>query len=196
MVEAGGRSIACGILVDAAGAWADDVAELAGMALRGLQPMRRTAATIGVPDDIAAMLPWHPFVAPVDESFYFKPEAGTIMVSLSDETPSDPCDAYADDLDVALALERFHEATIVPRARLIASWAGLRTFALDRLPVVGFEPGAENFFWYAGQGGYGIQTSPAHSALAAKLILGQALDPAEAEIAAAFRSDRSMAAAA
>ena len=94
------------------------------------------------------------------------------MVSLSEETPSEPCDAYADDLDVAMALERFHAATIVPRARPIATWAGLRTFAPDRLPVVGFDAEAEDFFWYAGQGGIGIQTSPAHSALAAKLVLG------------------------
>ena len=110
---------------------------LCGVARRGLQPMRRTAATIGVPDELSALLSTHPFVAPVDNSYYFKPDAGAIMVSLSEEAPSEPCDAYADDLDVATALERFHEATIVPRARPIATWAGLRTFAPDRLPVVG-----------------------------------------------------------
>jgi D-arginine dehydrogenase len=112
------------------------------------------------------------------------------MVSLSDETPSDPCDAYADDLDVALALERFHTATIVPEVRPSATWAGLRTFSPDRLPVVGFDPGMEGFFWYAGQGGIGIQTAPAHSELAAKLILGESLEPVEAEIAEAFSCRR------
>ncbi len=191
-VQAGSHSIACAILVNAAGAWVDEVASLAGARRRGLRPMRRTAATLPVPDGIARMLPSHPFVAPVDGSFYFKPETGTIMVSLSEETPSDPCNAYPEDLDVALALERFHEATIVPRARPSATWAGLRTFAADRLPVVGFDPEAEGFFWYAGQGGTGIQTSPAHSVLAAKLVLGQELDAMEREVAAAFRCDRAL----
>lgn len=196
LVDAGENQIACGTIVNASGAWGDELAALCGVARRGLQPMRRTAATIGVPDELSALLASHPFVVSVDNSYYFKPDAGAIMVSLSEEAPSEPCDAYADDLDVATALERFHEATVVPRARPIATWAGLRTFAPDRLPVVGYEPGAPGFFWYVGQGGIGIQTSPAHSALAAKLILGQALDPVEAEIAAAFRCDRSMSAAA
>jgi D-arginine dehydrogenase len=131
-----------------------------------------------------------PFVAPVDESFYFKPDAGAIMVSLSDETPSDPCDAWPEDEDVALALDRFGEATIVPITRPIATWAGLRTFAPDRLPVIGFDRRSPRFFWYAGQGGYGIQTSPALSALGAKLVLGEALDPVDAELAAALDSGR------
>ena len=196
LVEAGEHRIACGIIADAAGAWGDVVAELCGVSRCGLQPMRRTAATIGVPDELAAVLATHPFVSPVDTSYYFKPDAGAIMVSLSEETPSEPCDAYADDLDVATALEHFHAATIVPRARPIATWAGLRTFAPDRLPVLGFDAEAESFFWYVGQGGIGIQTSPAHSALAAKLALGQPLDPEEAAIAAAFRRDRPMAAVA
>jgi len=190
LVRAGEKDVACRILVDAAGAWADDVAAHAGVAKRGLQPMRRTAATVGVPDELKPLLARHPFVAPADESFYFKPDAGAIMVSLSDETPSEPCDAWADDFDVALALDRFHAATIVPPARPIATWAGLRTFAPDRLPVVGFDADAENFFWYAGQGGYGIQTSPALSALAAKLICGEALEEREAGIARVLDSGR------
>jgi D-arginine dehydrogenase len=185
-VSAGSETFECGILVDAAGAWADEVAGLAGAPRRGLQPMRRTAATIPVPPAIAALLASTPFVAPVDNSFYFKPEAGAVMVSLCDATPSEPCDAWADDLDVALALERFHAATIVPKARPTATWAGLRTFAPDGDPVVGFEPAAPGFFWYAGQGGYGIQTSPALSALAAKLVLGEPLDAEEATLASAL----------
>ena len=196
LIEAGEHRVACSTIVNASGAWGDEIASLCSVARRGLQPMRRTAATIGVPEELSALLSTHPFVAPIDNSYYFKPDAGAIMVSLSEEAPSDPCDAYADDLDVATALERFHEATVVPRARPIATWAGLRTFALDRLPVVGFDPAAPGFFWYVGQGGIGIQTSPAHSMLAAKLILGQALDPVEAEIAGTFRCDRFMSAAA
>jgi D-arginine dehydrogenase len=112
------------------------------------------------------------------------------MVSLSDETPSEPCDAQSDDYDVALALDRFHSATIVPESRPIATWAGLRTFAPDRLPVVGFDAAANGFFWYAAQGGYGIQTSPALSALAAKLVMGETLDAKETVLAAALDSRR------
>ena len=127
-------------------------------------------------------MPALPAVFPVDESFYFKPEARSIMVSLADETPSEPCDAYPEDFDVAMALERFHEATIFPRSRPVATWAGLRTFAPDRTPVVGFDSRAENFFWCAGQGGYGIQTAPALSALAARLLLGAGPAPGDEEL--------------
>jgi D-arginine dehydrogenase len=190
LVSTPDRAIACAVIVNAAGAWADQIAELAGVRRRGLQPMRRTAATIEVPPDMAELLPSLPFVTPIDESFYFKPEARSIMVSLSEETPSEPCDAYPEDLDVAIALERFHAATVVPRVRPTATWAGLRTFPPDRNPVVGFDGEAPGFFWYAGQGGYGIQTSPALSALGAKLLLADELDPAEAELAAALDSRR------
>lgn len=189
-VTAGRHSIACGIIVDAAGAWAERVAALAGAGPPGLTPMRRTAATIGLPPELASLLPALPAVIPVDESFYFKPDAGALMVSLSEETPSEPCDAHPEDIDVAAALERFHEATIVPRARPIATWAGLRTFAPDRLPVVGFDREVPGFFWYAGQGGYGIQMSPALSALGAKLVLGEALDQMETALAASIEVKR------
>lgn len=194
-VIAAGQEVACGVIVNAAGAWADEVAALAGAKRMNMQPLRRTAATIGVPDDLAALAAEHPATIPVEESFYFKPEGGALMVCLSEETPSEPCDAYADDLDVATALERFHTATIVPRARPTATWAGLRTFAPDRLPVVGSDPEVEGFFWYAGQGGSGIETAPALSALAAKVLLGEALEPLEAALtrrfcARRFASDR------
>ena len=189
-LDADAGAFVCRHLVNASGAWADRVAAIAGVAPKGLQPMRRTAATIGVPDEIAAMLPHHPFATAVDESFYFKPETGTIMVSLSEETPSEPCDAHPEDIDVATALERFHQATIVPRARPLATWAGLRTFAPDRLPVVGADPETPGFFWYVGQGGYGIQTSPAHSALAAKALIGEPLSAEEVDILHAFRPGR------
>lgn len=178
--------IACAILVDAAGAWADEVAAMAGAPRCGMQPMRRTAATINVPPEMEPLLSSLPFAAPADESFYFKPEAGGLMVSLADETPSEPCDAWPDDLDVALALDRFHAATIVPPARPAATWAGLRTFAPDRSPVIGLDPETPGFFWHAGLGGYGIKTSPALSTLSAKLILGEALDGEEVELAQAL----------
>jgi len=189
-VLAGDMEIECAVLVDAAGAWADRIAEMAGIPACGLQPMRRTAATMPVSAEVEALLPRLPFAAPVDESFYFKPEARSIMVSLSDESASDPCDAYADDYDVALALERFHAATIVAPARPTATWAGLRTFAADRRPVVGFDLNAPGFFWYAGQGGYGIQTSPALSELGAKLVLDAPLDEPEAAFAQALSPGR------
>jgi len=189
-VDAGERSFVCAVVVNAAGAWADRIAALAGVAGVGLEPRRRTAATLPVPPEVAALLPSHPFATAVDESFYFKPETGAIMVSLSEETPSEPCDAYADDLDVAKALECFHAATIVPRARPTAAWVGLRTFAQDRVPVVGFDSDRPGFFWYAGQGGYGIQTAPALSALAAKAVLTTPLDTEDAEALRALRPDR------
>ena len=189
-IRAGGVEFACDVLVNAAGAWAERIAAMAGLAGCGLQPMRRTAASIPVPQDVEALLPTLPFAAPVDESFYFKPEARSIMVSLSDETPSEPCDAYADDYDVALALERFHAATTVPPVRPSATWAGLRTFAPDRRPVVGFDSEAPGFFWYAGQGGYGIQTSPALSILGAKLILSAPLEETEGGLAQALAPER------
>jgi D-arginine dehydrogenase len=189
-VTAGERKIAARILVDASGPWADSVAAIAGVSPLLLQPMRRTAATIEVPAELVPRLAETPLAMPVDQTFYFKPEARAIMVSLSEETPSDPCDAWPDDLDVALALDRFHAATIVPPVKPTATWAGLRTFAPDRNPVVGFDAVVPGFFWYAGQGGYGIQTSPALSAFGAKLILGDPLDEAEAGIASVLSSRR------
>jgi D-arginine dehydrogenase len=189
-VTAGEREIAAEIIVNAAGAWADLVAALSGVPRRGLQPKRRTAATIDVPTGLVPNMQETPLTMPVDTSFYFKPSASSIMVSLSEETPCEACDAWPEDFDVALAVDRFHAATIVPPARPIATWAGLRTFAPDGDPVVGFDPAAAGFFWYAGQGGYGIQTSPALSSLGAKLALGEAIDDEEAGIAAIVSPDR------
>jgi D-arginine dehydrogenase len=183
-VTAGGRRFSAGVLVNAAGAWADAIAGMAGLAARRLQPRRRTAANVAVPGSLAGVLANHPFVAPVDESYYFKPETGAVMVSLSDETECDACDAVPEEMDVALALDRFYAATLVPPVRPNAAWAGLRTFAPDRRPVVGFDAGSPHFFWYAGQGGYGIQTSPALSELAAHMILGDMLDAADVRLAA------------
>lgn len=190
LIVAGGTEIRAGIVVNAAGAWAEDISLRAGLQGRGLQPFRRTAATIPMPSDVARAVAELPVATAVDDSFYFKPEAGDMLVSLSEETLSLPCDAYPDDLDVAIALERFHEATTVPRARPKASWAGLRTFAPDRDPVVGFEGDIPGFFWCAGQGGFGLQTAPALSALAASILLDEPLDSAEADLAQALRPGR------
>ncbi len=157
------------ILVDAAGAWADDVATRAGIAPLGLQPMRRSIAVIPAPEayDIAG---W-PLIADSAEGWYAKPDAGRLYVSPAEEIPVDPHDAYVDDMVLAEGLWRFEQAVDVPVTRVERSWAGLRTFAPDRTPVVGF--GGDGFFWLAGQGGYGIQTSPALSALATALVKGE-----------------------
>jgi D-arginine dehydrogenase len=114
-------------------------------------------------------------VIDVDEQFYFKPEAGRILASPADETPSDPCDAWADDMDVAICIERVQAAADIPVRRITRSWAGLRSFVADRSPVIGFDAGVPGFFWLAGQGGYGVQTAPAAARTAAALARGQAL---------------------
>ena len=161
-------AFAAPVVVNAAGAWADHVAGQAGLAPIGLQPKRRTAALIdGPPLDFAA---W-PLVIEAAERFYFKPDAGRLLISPADETDSEPCDVQPDNLDIAVAADRIETATTLTIRRITHRWAGLRTFAPDRTPVCGFDPRVDGFFWLAGQGGYGIQTSPALAALAAKLIL-------------------------
>ena len=156
------------VVINAAGAWADVLARRAGVREVGLQPRRRTALIVDVPPgmDVDA---W-PMVIDTDEQFYFKPDAGALLLSPADETPSEPCDAWPDDWDVAVAVDRVQNATILEIERVRRSWAGLRSFVSDREPVVGFAPEARGFFWLAGQGGYGIQTAPAMSALAAALV--------------------------
>lgn len=163
------------LVVNAAGAWGDSVAALAGIVAVPLQPLRRTAVLIDVPAGMDAS-DW-PAVVAVDESQYFKPDAGLLLISAADENPSPPCDAQPEELDVAIAVDRFETLTgrLVPRIR--HRWAGLRVFSPDRTPVIGFEPTAPGFFWCAGQAGYGIQTSPALGRAAASLALGRALPP-------------------
>lgn len=163
------------VVVNAAGAWADEVAALAGVAPVPLQPLRRTAVLIDLPEGVDAA-PW-PAVIAIDESHYFKPDAGLLLISPADETPSPPCDAQPEELDVAIAVDRFETLTGRPVRRVRHRWAGLRVFSPDRTPVVGFEPSAPGFFWCAGQGGYGIQTSPALGRAAAALALGRPLPP-------------------
>jgi D-arginine dehydrogenase len=142
------------IIVNAAGAWCDVVAGLAGVRPCGLVPKRRTAFTFDAPDglDISA---W-PATIDIDEQFFFKPEAGRILGSPADETPSPPCDAQPEELDLALGVDRIEKATNLTVRRLANKWAGLRSFVADKTPVAGFDPEAEGFFWLAGQGGYTV----------------------------------------
>ncbi|MFO1426856.1 MAG: FAD-binding oxidoreductase [Steroidobacteraceae bacterium] len=165
-----GGELEAGTIVNAAGAWAGEVAWLAGALPIGLAPLRRTAFTIDLPEGVEARA-W-PCVIDVEERLYFKPDAGRLLVSPADETPSVPCDAQADDFDVALAVERLEAMTSLRVTRVRARWAGLRTFAPDRTPLVGFDPRAPGFFWLAGQGGYGLQTSAAMARAAAALATG------------------------
>jgi D-arginine dehydrogenase len=167
-----GESFAAPILVNAAGAWADVVAKLAGVQPIGLEPKRRTIITFDAPPstDLAGL----PFAKTVGDELYFAPESGRLFASPMDEVPSDPCDAQPDEYEVALAAHRMEERTTVNVERIHSRWAGLRTFTPDRHPVVGLADGAEGFFWLAGQGGFGLQTSPAMAALAASLIAGHA----------------------
>lgn len=156
------------VVINAAGAWADVIARRGGVREVGLQPRRRTALIVAVPPEMEVDA-W-PMVIDIDEQFYFKPDAGALLLSPADESPSEPCDAWPDDWDVAVAVDRVQKATTLEVDRVRRSWAGLRSFVADRTPVVGYAPDAPGFFWLAGQGGYGIQTAPAMAMLAAALV--------------------------
>ncbi len=173
-IVAGTATIEARVLINAAGAWADELAQLAGVRPIGIEPKRRTALLLRPPAGLAVER-W-PMVIDIDETFYFKPDAGKLLLSPADETPSAPCDAQPEDLDVAIAVDRFENATTVSVDRVTHSWAGLRTFVADRSPVAGFDPDDQAFFWLVGQGGYGFQTAPALSRVAAALALGREVD--------------------
>jgi D-arginine dehydrogenase len=166
-------------LVNAAGAWADDLAICAGERPLGIRPYRRTIAQLRVDPAAPADLP---LIVDALGHFYFKPEAGgRLWLSPHDETLCDPCDAAPEELDVAMAIDRLERVVEWRVAAVEHKWAGLRSFAPDRLPVYGFSSSGRSFFWCAGQGGFGIQTAPAASALAAALLLGRPageIDPA------------------
>jgi len=164
------------IVVNAAGAWADALAGLAGLPPIGLVPKRRTVLTIAPPAGIDTG-GW-PMTLDVEESFYFKPDAGRLLVSPADETPMPPCDVQPDELDVAIAIDRLMRATTIEVTRVERKWAGLRSFVADQTTVCGFDPLANGFFWLAGQGGYGIQTAEGMARCAAALIGGGGLPPA------------------
>jgi D-arginine dehydrogenase len=158
------------VVINAAGAWGDDIAARAGVTPVGLQPMRRTALLIELPNEMSSHS-W-PVAIDIAEQFYFKPDAGLLLLSPADEIPSPACDAQPEDLEVAIAIDRFERATGAEVRQVKHRWAGLRVFAPDRSPVVGFDPIAKGFFWLVGQGGYGIQTAPAMGRVAAALAAG------------------------
>jgi D-arginine dehydrogenase len=165
-----GEQFAAPILINAAGAWADRVAELAGVPPVGLEPKRRTIITFDAP--AGSTLGGLPFAKTVGDELYFAPESGRLFASPMDEGPSEPVDAQPDEYDVALAAYRMEERTTVKVERIHSRWAGLRSFTPDRHPAVGFAPEAQGFFWLAGQGGAGLQTSPAMAAIATSLVAG------------------------
>lgn len=170
-----GRSgaVRAGVVVDAAGAWADDVARIAGVDPLGIVPLRRTVVQVRTAPAPPADLP---LVLDIAGAFYFKPEHGRLWLSPHDETPSAACDAAPEELDVALAIDRFERVVDWRVEAVERKWAGLRSFAPDRLPVYGYDPTVPGFFWFAGQGGFGIQTAPAAARLGAQLVLGLTRD--------------------
>lgn len=161
------------IVVNAAGAWADDVAEKAGAAMQSVQPCRRTAVLVELDDGLDPRN-W-PMTIDIEEKFYFKPDAGLLLISPADEAPVAACDVQPDELDVAVAIHRVQAVTTLNIRRIRRKWAGLRSFGPDREPLIGFDPDRAGFFWLAGQGGYGIQTAPAAARLSAALIRGEEL---------------------
>jgi len=163
-----GDTFAAPILVNAAGAWADRIAQLAGVQPIGLEPKRRTIITFDAPP--GTRLEGLPFAKTVGDELYFAPESGRLFASPMDEVPSEPVDAQPDEYEVALAAHRMKERTTVTVDRIHSRWAGLRSFTPDRHPAAGFAHDADGFFWLAGQGGAGLQTSPAMAAIVASLI--------------------------
>ena len=166
-----GETFSAPILVNAAGAWADEIARVAGVHPLGLEPKRRTIITFDAPKGVR--IDELPFAKTVGDDLYFAPESGRLFASPMDEVPSEPTDAQPDEYDVALAAFRMEERTSVKVEHIHSRWAGLRTFTPDRHPVAGFAPDAQDFFWLAGQGGFGLQTSPAMASIAVSLIAGE-----------------------
>jgi D-arginine dehydrogenase len=158
------------IIVNAAGAWADRIAAMAGVRPLGLEPLRRTLIYFDPPQE-TDIHDW-PFVKTAMDDFYMQPDAGRLMASPTDEVPSDPCDARPDDYDIALAAWKVEEYTSLKVSSIANKIAGLRSFVADRVPTAGFAPDAPGFFWLAGQGGYGLQTAPAMAAIAETLAAG------------------------
>lgn len=165
--------ISAGIVVNAAGAWADQVGQLAGAEKIGLVPKRRTAMMVAAPE--GHMVDPLPITVDIDELFYLKPDAGRLLLSPADETPSPPCDAQPEELDIAICVDRVETAFQLSVRRIENKWAGLRSFVADKCPVAGYSDRVPGFYWLAGQGGYGIQTAPALARFAAAQILGVAV---------------------
>lgn len=169
VVRAGSDSITATVVVNAGGAWADEIARLAGAEPIGIQPKRRTAFMVTAPENSEH---W-PMVTDAGHTFYFKPDGVQLLCSPADETPSPPVDARPEEVDIALAIERINAVTSLGIRSVRSSWAGLRTFAPDGGMALGYDAGVDGLFWLAGQGGTGIQTAPAAARLAAALIRGE-----------------------
>lgn len=161
------------IIVNASGAWADVVADMAGTRTIDIRPLRRTCIAFPAPDGIDPK-GW-PCVMDTNDDWYFKPDAGAFVGSLADETPDTPRDVQPEELDVAMAVDRIETNTSLSIRKLTQKWAGLRSFVKDKELVIGYAPDVEGFFWCAGQGGYGIGSAPAYSRAAAALIMGREL---------------------
>lgn len=168
-IKAGDKTFTAPIVINAAGAWADEIANMAGLAPMGLQPKRRTIVTFSAPDQYDVSK-W-PMIGDIGGTFYFLPEAGHLMGSSADKTPSPPCDSQPEELDIATAVYNIEQHTHLKIDKIHHKWAGLRTFAPDELPIVGYDSKAEGFFWFAGQGGFGIQVAPALARIGAALAL-------------------------
>ncbi|MBT4933668.1 MAG: FAD-binding oxidoreductase [Rhodospirillaceae bacterium] len=169
IVESGAGNYSADVVINAAGAWCDVIAELAGVRPIGLQPKRRTVFTFDPPPELD-ISSW-PLTIDLDETFYFKPDAGKILCSPADETPSAPCDAQPEEIDVAIAIDRLQTVTNLRVQTIASKWAGLRSFVADKTPVIGMDDEVEGFFWLAAQGGYGIQSSPAAGRVTASLVI-------------------------
>ena len=172
-VHAGDHQIEASVIVNASGAWGDEVAEIAGIRPLGLTPLLRSVFTTASPIPNTG---W-PFVTDARERWYFKPEGPNILGSAESEIPSPPCDARTPEIDIALGIERINDATAFSIRSVNNTWAGLRTFTPDRIPAVGFDAHHDGFFWLVGQGGYGIMTSPAIGELASSLIISDTVPP-------------------
>lgn len=179
VTTAGGERFGAPLLINAAGAWADEIATLAGVAPLGLKPLRRTIIVIDPPAGMDAR-GW-PFVKTAVDDFYILPEGGRLAASPVDEVEAEPSDAQPEEYDIALAAWKVEQYTTLDVTRIAHRWAGLRTFAADRTPAVGFAPQASGFFWLAGQGGFGLQTAPAVAEAVEALIIGMLWPKALAE---------------
>ncbi len=165
-----GEAFSAPVVINAAGAWADQIATLAGVAPIGLQPKRRTIIVFDPPEGVDARA-W-PFVKTAEDAFYMVPQGNRLIASPTDEVDCDPCDAQPEEYDLALAAWQVEQFTTMAVPRIAHRWAGLRSFVPDRMPVAGYAADAPGFFWLAGQGGFGLQTSPAMAAVAEALVVG------------------------
>ena len=178
-VHTGQGDLGADLVVNAAGAWGDLVARTAGVEPVGLRPLRRTAFMVPAPDRDA--VDW-PLTADIEHRWYLKPDGTQLLCSPGDETPSEPCDARPEEIDIAIAIDRINEATTLNIRSISSSWAGLRTFSSDGSMVIGPEPSRPNFVWCVGQGGTGIQTAPGAGRLVADLVVRGAPGPSFAEV--------------